>query len=138
MARTGNTDPRAGGAPLGRAVTTIAGIIDARATSVVLTRPSKSTGSLDETKEQTNDHTEQMWLVSPDESISQDPAGERISGDLRALTLDGADVQKDDRLTYGGVEYEVDTIVGRPDDANSDGTTHNGVEYFDITLMRRN
>lgn len=137
MARTDTGGRRAGGAPIGEAQAVIESIIDARTRSVTVTRPSKSTGSLDETTETTSDHTEQLWLVSPSEYISEVETGERTTGDLRALGTDGIDVQHGDRITYGGVEYEVDTVVGRPDDNPADGTNHSGIEYFDITLIRR-
>lgn len=88
-------------------------------------------------EETTVNHTEDLWLFSPDEAVGEVAAGERINGDLMALGLDGIDIEKDDRITHGGVEYEVDTVIGRPQDNNAGGSTHTDTNYFVISLVRR-
>lgn len=138
MARTGNADEElAGGAPLTRGPRQIASIIRARTQAVEITRATESTGSLDETTETTSTFTEDLWLGDVSESLSSVVSGDRSVGTLTALGLDGIDIEVDDRLSYGGVEYEVDTVVGRPADADADGTSHDGTRYFAITLERR-
>jgi len=100
-------------------------IVSTRATAVVFTRPSTSTGTLDETTETTSEFTEQVWVYNPRERTTQADAGERVLGDARGLMLaetdydpdtDDEPVQKDDRITHGGVDYEVLTVVGLPDE----------------------
>lgn len=95
-------------------------IVAARASATVFTRPTESTDSLDQTTETTADHTETAWLYDPQEQQVSVIAGERQTGGLNALLVaDGTvDIQPDDRVTHGGVEYEVDSVVGLPDDAN--------------------
>lgn len=137
MARTDLKGRRSGGAPSDYGTKVITDLIDARTQSVVVTRPTKTTGSLDETTETTAEHTEQIWFVSPRKSVTNVDTGERVNGDLRGLAPDPLDIQKDDRITYGGVEYEVDTVIGRPGDGTPDGETTEGVDYFVITLVRR-
>lgn len=122
---------RSSGIPRGRGISGITRIIASRATSNTITRVSESTGSLDETTETTTQHSETLWVFDPREVNVQSVAGERVTGDLTGLAVaDGTvDIQKDDRLTHGGVEYEVDTVVGVPDEENTD--------YWTISLVRR-
>jgi len=122
---------RSSGIPRGRGVAGITHIIGARATATTVKRVTESKGSLDATTETTAAHTEDVWLFDPTETNIQASAGERVTGDLGGLAVaDGnVDIQHGDRLTHGGVEYEVDTVVGVPDDART--------EYWQITLLRR-
>lgn len=80
-----------------------------------------------------------MWLFDPRESVADEIAGERVNGSLGALTTatSDVDVAKNDRVTHGGVEYEVDTVVGHPEDANADGTASPEADFFIISLVRR-
>ncbi len=135
MARTGD-GPRSGGVPTDRGVTAISSVISQRVRPIVIKRPTTETGPLDETTETLSEHTESLWPVSPSERIEITDTGDRLQGDLRALALDGIDVQTNDRITYGGVEYEVNSVIGQPEDAQADGTDHDAVEYFDISLVR--
>lgn len=128
---------RAGGVPRDRAFGAISSIIRARSETVTLTRPTRSKGSLDQTTENTATHDEDMWVFDPAKSVQEVAGGERIQGDLGALALDGVDIQKDDRITYGGHEYEVDTVTGMPSDVAADGSTHQSTSYFTISLIRR-
>lgn len=122
---------RSSGIPRGRAFGAITKIISARSDAKTVKRPTESIGSLGETKETTGEHTEHLWLFSPDENRVQSVAGERLTGDLAALAVaDGStDVKPDDRITHGGVEYEVDTVVGQPNDEDTN--------YWTISLIRR-
>jgi hypothetical protein len=92
---------------------------------------------LDETTETTNEHVESIYLHDPGERITNEAAGERTVGDLRGLaTADGSvDIEHNDRITYGGVEYEVDTVVGYPVDGQP-GDSHE-TNYWEITFVRR-
>jgi hypothetical protein len=113
-------------------------IIRSRARSVTVERPTQTTNSLDTTDETLAEHTAQLWLFQPTENVSQELVGERVEGSLGALGVaDSLDLEKDDRITHGGVEYEVDTIVGHPDDADADGTTQGGTNFFVVSLVRR-
>jgi hypothetical protein len=104
-------------------------IVTSRASSTTFTRPTVGTGSLGETTETTSQYTEQAWLYNPRERTTQADAGERILGDMRALVVADSDydpdtdeppVQKDDRTTHGGIEYEVLTVTAHPDEQDPD------------------
>lgn len=128
---------RAGGVPRDRALGAITSIIGTRTQTVTLARPTESVGSMGETTTTTSDHQEDIWLFDPQETVVEVPTGETQGGSIMGLALDGVDIQHNDRVTHGGVEYEVDTVVGRPRDADADGTTHTDVSYFTITFTRR-
>lgn len=124
---------RSSGIPRRKLLSGIVNVTAARATSTVITRPSTSKGSLDETVETTTEHTEQLWVFDPNETSVGTLGGERQVGDLEALGVEpdtgSLNVQNGDRITHGGVEYEVETVVGAPDDENP--------ELQRITLVRR-
>lgn len=130
---------RSSGIPRRRALDTMSGIIGARARTVEFKRPTVSTGPLDERTETVNAHTEHVYPHDPSESIANEEGGERVVGDLAALAVaDGTvDVQVNDRITYGGVEYEVDTVVGYPEDDDADGTESPDTDYWKLTFVRR-
>jgi hypothetical protein len=128
---------RSSGMPTGRPLMGITRIIRARSRSVTIQRPTETTNSLDTTTETLDEHTEQLWLFQPTENVSQEITGERINGSLGALVVaDTPDIQKNDRLTHGGVEYEVDTIVGHPEDGAADGTQSPDTDFFMVDLVR--
>jgi len=124
---------RSSGLPRQRGVGGLTRIIRARTRSVTVSRVTETTGSLDETTTTTTDHTEDIWLFEPRESVAEELTGERLNGGLGGLTVaDGTvDIELDDRITYGGVEYEVDTIVGHPDDTQSDAA------FWMVSFTRR-
>lgn len=130
---------RSTGIPTDRAVGMIGRIIRTRSDPVTFTRPTTTTNSLDEEVETTADHTENAWLYDASEAVGQEIAGERINGALGAFIYsDGSvDVQLNDRVTYGGVTYKVDSVVGKPTDNDADGTTSDGTTYFIVDLVRR-
>jgi len=110
---------RSSGLPRSKALHAQTRVIRARATDVTVRRQTETTGSLDEVTTTESDHTERIWLFEPRESVAAELAGERIDGGLGGLIVsDGnVDVKHGDRVTYGAVEYEIDTIVGHPIDA---------------------
>ena len=114
-------------------------IVRSRSSAVVFTTPTTSTNEFDETVETTTEHTENVWLFQPEERVSDEITGERINGSLGGLVVadDTVEISKDDRITYGGVEYEVDTVVGYPNDAAADGTPSEAT-FFQIDFTRRN
>lgn len=124
---------RSSGIPRGRAIGGIARIISARASATTITRVTTTTGALDEETETTTEHSERIWLFDPEESSIQAPAGERVTGDLGGLAVEpdveSVDIQSGDRVTYGGVEYKVDSVVAVPDDGNP--------RYHQISFVRR-
>jgi len=123
---------RSTGIPRGKALGGITKIIAARTSPKTIKRPTETVGSLGETQEQLQeDHIEDLWLFRPEENRVQSVAGERITGDLGGLTLsDGrTDVKKDDVILHGGVEYEVDTVEGLPDEDDPD--------YWVVNFLRR-
>lgn len=131
------THPLAGGVPRGRALGAIRNIIEGHQEQVTVTSVTTSKGALDQETETTTTRTERLWLFDPRKSVQEVAGGERVQGDLSALGKDGIQVEKGERLTHGGVEYEVDTVTGFPEDESADGTTHDNVEYFRIELVRR-
>lgn len=130
---------RSTGIPRKRGLNGISRIIRSRTRTVTINRVSESKGSLDETTTTTTEHSERIWLFEPRENVSQEIAGEQLDGSLGGLAVaDGTvDVQHNDRVTHGGVEYEVDTVVGHPADGNADGTPSPETDFWLITFMRR-
>jgi hypothetical protein len=114
-------------------------IIRSRSRSITVSRPTTTQNSLDTSEETLSDHTEDVWLFQPREGVGQEFAGERITGSLGALIVaeDAVDIEHNDRITHGGVEYEVDTIVGHPEDAAADGTPSPDTDFFVVDLVRR-
>lgn len=114
-------------------------IIRSRTRSVTVSRPTTTKNSLDGTSETVEEHTEHIWLFQPREQVAAEVAGDRITGSLGGLVVAGraVDIQKDDRITHGGVEYEVDTVIGHPDDNSADGTQSLGTDFFIINFVRR-
>jgi len=114
---------RSSGLPRSKALHGQTRIIRARATDVTVWRQAETVGVLDEVTTTETEHTEQIWLFEPRESIAEELSGERIEGGLGGLIVsDGTvDVEHGDRVRYGGVEYEVDTIVGHPTDVDVTG-----------------
>lgn len=114
-------------------------VIRYRTSSVTVSRPSESKGSLDQTTTTTSDHTEDLWLFEPRENVSQELTGERIDGSLGGLAVsDGTvDLNHNDRVTHGGIEYEIDTIVGHPDDGDPDGSSSPDTDFWVISFTRR-
>lgn len=110
------------GLPRAKGLAGISRVVRARASATTVSRPTRTKGTLDETTDTTADHTEQLWLFEPQEAVAQEAVGERVNGALGGLAVaDGTvDIDKDDRVTHGGVVYEVDTIVGHPEDDNAD------------------
>lgn len=120
---------RSTGVPRDRPLGHITKIIGLRSATKTISRVTETVGSLDQTETSTADHTEDVWLFEPFEAPSEVVAGERVNGDLMGLAMDDADIERDDRITHGTAEYEVDTVVGRPNDDNT--------SYLVITLVRR-
>jgi len=123
---------RASGISRGSSLRMMTRIIGSRTNAVTFERPTTTTNALDETVETTSEYTENVWLFQPEESVSDEITGERINGSLGGLVIeaDTVDIQSNDRITYGGVEYEVDTVVGYPqrDDAT----------FLVVDFVRRN
>lgn len=130
---------RSTGLPRRKGIAGITRIVRSRVTAVTVSRISTSKGSLDETNTNPNDHTEDLWLFEPRESVAEELAGERINGALGGLVVaDGTvDLQRDDRIVHGGVEYEIDTIVGHPEDGDTDGTNSPGTDFWIVSFTRR-
>lgn len=130
---------RSTGLPQSKGIAGITRIVRARVSAVTISRVSTSKGSLDESSTSTSDHTEDLWLFEPRESVAEELAGERINGGLGGLAVaDGTvDLQTDDRIVHGGVEYEIDTIVGHPEDDEPDGTASPETDFWLVTFTRR-
>lgn len=127
------------GTPRDTGLDGITRIIRARVSATTVSRPSRTKGSLDQNTETTTDHTEDLWLFEPREALAEEIVGERINGSLGALAVsDGTvDLQTDDRVTHGGVTYEVDTVVGHPEDGAADGTSTPDTDFWIVTFTRR-
>jgi len=125
--------------PRSRPLRIVRQIIEQRARSVVVERPVTTVTELDEETSTLEQHTEQMWLHSPDERITREPSGERTVGELQAHAAahESVDLKVGDRITHGGVEYEIDAIIGRPTDEQPDGDRTPETEYWVIDFVRR-
>lgn len=130
---------RSTGLPRRKGIAGITRVVRARTSAVTVSRVTETQGSLDETTTTTSDHTEDLWLFEPRESVAEELVGERINGGLGGLAVaDGTvDLNKDDRIVHGGVEYEVDTIVGHPEDAEPDGSSSPDTDFWLVTFVRR-
>jgi hypothetical protein len=113
---------RSTGLPTQKAHSGMRRIISARSEPLVVTRPTTTVNSLDETVETTNEHTETVWLYEPQERRAAQQTGERVTGALGGLAVaDGTfDMERGDRVTHGGVEYEADAIVAQPSTDNTE------------------
>lgn len=89
--------------------------ISARATEYTITRVTETVNEAGEVEETESTHTATLWCFSPRNMTSQLMSGEHTSGSLQALMIPSEDVTFDDRLTHGGVEYEVDDVIIYPD-----------------------
>jgi hypothetical protein len=127
------------GIPRRRGLGGISRVIRSRQRRVTVQRPTETTGSLGETQTTTTEHTESLWLFEPRETVAQELAGERIDGSLGGLAAaDGSvDMEHNDRIVHGGVEYEVDTVVGHPDDGDADGTPSEDTDFWMVSFVRR-
>jgi len=128
---------RSSGLPRSRAIVGHTRVIRSRTQPVTVERVTETTGSLDEITTTTTGHTESLWLYEPRESVADEIAGERLDGGLGGLAIaDGnVDIEHGDQVTYGGVVYEVDTIVGHP----VDGETGNSpdTKFWVLNFQRR-
>jgi len=75
-----------------------------------------TTNEWDETVEQETGYTTQLWLYQGTSRIVQEMLGERTVGTLSGLGTTPNAVEVDDRLIYGGVEYEVVEKTPMPQD----------------------
>lgn len=130
---------RSSGIPTGRPIAGMTRIIRSRSRSITVSRPTTTKNALDGTSETLTEHTESVWLFEPREQVATEMTGERIDGSLGGLVVAGraVDIQTNDRITYGGVEYEVDTVVGHPQDNLSDGTPSVETDFFIVSFVRR-
>lgn len=131
---------RSSGIPRRRGLGGISRIIASRATSKTVERYDETTNSLgDKTESLISERVESLWLFAPNEGVGSEVVGERLDGALNGLCVaDGTvDIQHNDRVVHGGVEYEVDTIVGHPDDDEPDGTESPNTDFWVLTFERR-
>jgi hypothetical protein len=103
--------------PFSRSRGALRTVVRNRASLYDITRPDQtSTGRFGETAETTatiNDVS--IWIYNPREQDIDTEYGERLNGELNALSMPNADVAVHDRLTHGGETYEVTNIAHLPD-----------------------
>lgn len=129
------------GLPTGRGISHITQIIRQRTSATTVTRATKTRNDLDGTDETTSEHTEDMWLFAPNESTPTEITGYEVNGSLGGLLVadGGEDLAIEDRIVHGGVEYEVDSVVGHPNDESPDGSSdYPDVDFWVIDFTRRN
>lgn len=107
---------RSNGVPRVSGLRHIRKIVQSRETAVTVTSVDYSTNELDESIETKNEHTEQLWLYEGTSRLTQELVGERPVGTLSGIATTPIDIQKDDRITYNGTEYDVQEIRKAPDD----------------------
>lgn len=108
---------------------TIRSIVIAKSDPFDLERPSDGTGARGGTTATTTITDVDIWLSSPNEIATDTEYGERLTGSLAGLSLPTADVREGDRITYQGIEYEVEETI------TSDSDT--GETTMAINLVRR-
>lgn len=74
------------------------------------------------------EHEIQAYLETPSPEVEQTDSGEEVSDIVTLRAPTDTDIQKDDRVPYNDVEYEVDSVTGMP--------TNNPSE-LKITAVRR-
>lgn len=123
---------RSSGLPTSRGRHGMRRVVSARSEPVVVTRPTTTVNDLDETVETTSEHTESLRLYEPQERRAAQRTGERVEGALGGLAVaDGTfDMQRGDRVTHGGVVYEVDSVVAHP--------STNDPDLYVLDFTRRN
>lgn len=103
--------------------------LNARSSAYTVTRVTETVNDVGEIVESESTHTVNLWCYSPRNVTSQLISGEHTSGDLQGLVKPSEDITFDDRLTHGGVEYEVDDVTVFPDETQP--------IYHKLTLVRR-
>lgn len=114
-------------------------VIAARSRTYQVRRPTEHVGSLDEVTDTTTEHPEYIYLFESSEQVSDEITGARVDGDLGGLVVaDGAvDIQYGDYVDYGGITYQVETVVGMPDDSDMDATVDSErTRYWNLGLVR--
>lgn len=106
----------------------IRSLVTNKATTVSVTRPTKTTGARGGA-ESTSSHDVDVWLASPNEIANDTEYGERLTGSLAGLSLPTADLAEGDRLDYQGIAYEVEEIITTDSDI--------GDTVMAINLVRR-
>lgn len=106
------------GLPRQKGLAAMQHVVGSRTTAKTVSRHTETVNALDEVETTTTDHTEQLWLFDPNDTVAEEITGERIGGQLGGLAVaDGTvDLQPRDTLDHGGLTYEVDTVVGEPNE----------------------
>ena len=131
---------RSSGIPRRRGLGGMTRIISARSSPTTIKRPTSGSNSLGgKTNVSTDEHSESLWAFDPTESVGSELVGERLDGALNALAVasDSVDLQQNDITVHGGVEYEIDTIVGHPYDGETDGTASPETDFWIVSFTRR-
>lgn len=95
-------------------------VVRQRGTQYDLTRPTQSSGGrFGEHSESTTTISDvELWAFNPEEVNVDTEGGDRLGGDMQALSMPSANIAVHDRLTHGGDEYEVQRIMHLPDNDN--------------------
>lgn len=99
------------GAPHGRIRT----VIRQKTATYTLDRPDGNIGALGESRSSDSNPTADLWLFAASEFPLDTDFGERLTGSLQGLALDGADVQEGDRLSWNNDKYRVAEVVDTQD-----------------------
>jgi hypothetical protein len=95
-------------------------VIDLRATSYDLSRPSDSVGRFGESGDgETVVSDVSLWVHEPRQFEEDTDFGERATLDMRGLARPSADVQPRDRLTVNGQRMEVEAPIVRKPSADN-------------------
>lgn len=86
--------------------------------SYTVTRRDDTKGRFGESQPGTTTHSADMWLFAPNNSPLETEYGDRITGDLHAISLPGADVQHADEVTHGGNAYHIQDPFHIPNESN--------------------
>lgn len=97
--------------PTGAPHRRIRSVIRLKATQYTLERPDGNIGALGEARSTDSNPTANLWLFAPGELPLDTDFGERLTGSLQGLALQGEDVQEGDRLTWNGDKYRVEEHV---------------------------
>lgn len=103
--------------------------IGARSSDYTVTRVTETVNDAGETVTTESTHTVSLWCFEPRNVTAEFSSGEHTSGSLQALSNPSEDITFDDRLTHGGVEYDVDDVSMYPDAKSP--------VYRRLTLVRR-
>lgn len=93
-------------------------VVRQRSDTYTVTRGDGSIGDLGEKVESDSTHNADAWIFEPNQSPIETEFGDRLAGDLRALSLPSEDWEHADEIDHGGNTYQVQDPYHIPNESN--------------------